>query len=213
VLVSAGPGGPIAVFAPSFLLGIPGPMNDLDALILWENGTGVYEPPLGPYSWVGGATDMIFFSVRPGSAIIGAPDSLCGTPIGPGDILWPPIAPGMPPRKWFDAAALGLMPMDNIDALDVVVDCNTNGMPDYYDIAYGTSADADGNGIPDECECPADLTGDGIVNGFDLALLLGAWTGAVAYAPCPPIAPADLNGDCFVNGVDLALLLGSWGPC
>lgn len=58
---------------------------------------------------------------------------------------------------------------------------------------------------------PADLSGDGIVSGFDLALLLGAWTGAASYDPCAPALPADLNLDCKVNGVDLALLLGDWG--
>jgi hypothetical protein len=61
--------------------------------------------------------------------------------------------------------------------------------------------------------CPADLDGNGIINGFDLAILLGQWTGAGAYAPCPPHKNADLNGDCKINGFDLAILLGLWGPC
>ena len=34
-------------------------------------------------------------------------------------------------------------------------DCNLNGIPDFEDIASQTSEDNDGNGIPDECECPA----------------------------------------------------------
>ena len=33
-------------------------------------------------------------------------------------------------------------------------DCNENGIDDAIDIATGTSPDVDGNGIPDECECP-----------------------------------------------------------
>lgn len=57
---------------------------------------------------------------------------------------------------------------------------------------------------------PADLDGDGVVGGIDLAMLLGAWTGAAAYIPCPPTVPTDLNGDCRINGMDLALLLGAW---
>ncbi len=36
-----------------------------------------------------------------------------------------------------------------------IVDCNSNGIPDYRDIAEGTSSDFDSNGIPDECEQPA----------------------------------------------------------
>lgn len=52
-----------------------------------------------------------------------------------------------------------------------------------------------------------DLNGDGSVNGFDLALLLGAW----GRCPAPPAeCPADLDGNGAVNGIDLALLLGNW---
>jgi hypothetical protein len=60
--------------------------------------------------------------------------------------------------------------------------------------------------IPVICEATVvgDLNGDGIVNGFDLALLLGAW------GPCLG-CPADLDGSGVVNGFDLAILLGEWG--
>ena len=49
----------------------------------------------------------------------------------------------------------------------------------------------------------ADLNRDGLVNGGDLAILLGAWgtTGS----------PADLDGDGVVGAADLAMLLGAWG--
>ncbi len=64
--------------------------------------------------------------------------------------------------------------------------------------------------------CPADLSGDGIVEAFDLALLLGAW--GPCPSPCTPgdpdqTCPPDLTGDCIVEAFDLATLLGSWGPC
>ncbi|MFG0275704.1 MAG: hypothetical protein ACF8QF_11665 [Phycisphaerales bacterium] len=49
---------------------------------------------------------------------------------------------------------------------------------------------------------PADLNGDGAVDGADLGLLLGAWGAAGG--------PADLNGDNMVDGGDLGLLLGAW---
>jgi Dockerin type I domain len=61
--------------------------------------------------------------------------------------------------------------------------------------------------------CPADFNGSGTVNGLDLAILLGDWSGAATYIPCPPHDVVDLNTDCKVNGLDLAILLGSWGPC
>jgi hypothetical protein len=52
---------------------------------------------------------------------------------------------------------------------------------------------------------PGDLNGDGVVDGADLGLLLGAW------GPCPSGCLADLNGDGTVDGADLGLLLGNWG--
>lgn len=53
--------------------------------------------------------------------------------------------------------------------------------------------------------CPADLSGDGVVDGADLGTLLGAWNTANAAA--------DLNHDGIVDGADLGDLLGSWGDC
>ena len=58
--------------------------------------------------------------------------------------------------------------------------------------------------------CLGDLNLDGVVNGADLGLLLGAW------GACPGGTPGclgDLNVDGVVNGADLGLLLGAWGPC
>ncbi len=52
--------------------------------------------------------------------------------------------------------------------------------------------------------CPADITGNGVVNASDLAEVLGSWSGA---------GTADLNDDGVVNSSDLAIVLGAWGPC
>ncbi|HMN95367.1 MAG TPA: hypothetical protein PKC43_04050 [Phycisphaerales bacterium] len=54
--------------------------------------------------------------------------------------------------------------------------------------------------------CPADLNGDGAVDGADLGLLLSAWGGC---ASCP----GDLSGDGILDGADLGILLSSWGAC
>ncbi|HMN97125.1 MAG TPA: hypothetical protein PKC43_11665 [Phycisphaerales bacterium] len=68
-----------------------------------------------------------------------------------------------------------------------------------------TCADGNGNGTADACEAPpgvfGDLNGDGIVNGADLGILLGAWGGSGA---------ADLDDNGVVDGADLGLLLGAW---
>ena len=54
--------------------------------------------------------------------------------------------------------------------------------------------------------CPADLNGDGQVNGQDLGILLrnfGKKGGGIG----------DVNGDGLINGGDLGPMLGSWGDC
>jgi hypothetical protein len=51
---------------------------------------------------------------------------------------------------------------------------------------------------------PGDLNGDGLVDGADLGLLLGAWDSAWP--------PGDLDGNGIVDGGDLGLLLGAWTP-
>ncbi|MFO0963338.1 MAG: hypothetical protein U0625_10610 [Phycisphaerales bacterium] len=51
--------------------------------------------------------------------------------------------------------------------------------------------------------CPGDLNGDGIVNGADIGMLLGAWG----------TSTNDLTGDGIVNGADIGVLLGGWGVC
>jgi len=54
---------------------------------------------------------------------------------------------------------------------------------------------------------PADLNGDGAVDGADLGLLLLAWD------PTGPVtSPADLDVDSTVDGADLGLLLLAWSP-
>ena len=78
-------------------------------------------------------------------------------------------------------------------------------MLDLIDIIDGTSKDANGDGIPDEC-CVGDIDGDGVVGVKDLLDLLAAW------GP-NPLHPADFNGDGFVGVTDLLTLLGTWGPC
>ncbi len=52
-------------------------------------------------------------------------------------------------------------------------------------------------GYPDPC----DLNGDGVVDGFDLGILLSAWGSS---------GPGDLDGDGIVDGADLGILLSCW---
>lgn len=146
--------------------------DDLDALVLAENGDGVYQRSQTPYDWLTGTKDMLVFSVRRGSAVVNQLDSIFGVPIQPGDLLVPPVAGGLSqnPGIFIAAEALGLRTErgspsdvgDDLDAVDVTeepcngdelcFDCNENGVDDSVDIANGGSQDANLNGIPDECE-------------------------------------------------------------
>ncbi|MCA9284760.1 MAG: hypothetical protein KDA22_06080 [Phycisphaerales bacterium] len=82
---------------------------------------------------------------------------------------------------------------------------NASGVTGMYilDHAYETTPDLPimiGDGLP----VAGDLDGDGLVDGVDLGLLLGAW------GPCTSCA-ADLDGNGAVDGADLGLLLANWG--
>lgn len=55
--------------------------------------------------------------------------------------------------------------------------------------------------------CAQDLSGDGQVDGADLARLVSAWSDTGADLP------ADLHGDGVVDGLDLAAMLEAWGAC
>jgi hypothetical protein len=86
-------------------------------------------------------------------------------------------------------------------------DCDDDGVGDACRIAEGSS-DANGNGIPDSCECLGDATGNGTIDGLDLAVILGAWGGSGNGE-----FDADVNDDGIVDAQDLTFVLGSWGPC
>lgn len=81
------------------------------------------------------------------------------------------------------------------------------------DEGYRFEADFNLDGVIDESDEAAfvalnprprsDLDGNGVVDGGDLGILLGAW------GTSDPLS--DLNGDGTVDGGDLGLMLGEWG--
>lgn len=102
-----------ALYAPAPVLGLDTlgiGTDDLDALIVQDIGLipGVYDP-----------ADFLAFSLAPGSPTIG----LIGGAPGGGDLLMP--VPGGLPAIFIPAAAFGLLPMDNLDAIDVVPEPST----------------------------------------------------------------------------------------
>jgi len=105
--------------------------DDLDALALWDDGA--LDANGNPFFSPG--KDVFLFSVRRGSAVIGAPDSRFNAPIEPGDVLEPPQPGGLSPFPaiYIAAEALGLATAragvadysDDLDALDVVPEPGT----------------------------------------------------------------------------------------
>jgi hypothetical protein len=142
--------------------------DDLDALILYENGIDGYQPSQILFDWLpSGGSDMLLFSVRRGSAVIGRLDSIQGLPISEGDLLGPPPS-GLThqnPGIYVAAESMGLSTSRSggagdddtsgadVEPLDGYLDCQPNGIEDAIDIAHG-SPDVNANGIPDECELP-----------------------------------------------------------
>jgi hypothetical protein len=94
-------------------------------------------------------------------------------------------------------------------------DCNGDGIVDFGQILDGTFEDANENGVPDCCDagesctpCPGDVNDSGIVNGTDIAIILGAWGTSGGKFP-----RSDTDGNGIVDAADLAVVLGGWGPC
>ncbi len=160
------------LYAPANALGLDlvgGPdSDDLDALILHENTQPGFQVPTQLWSWVSTAqTDMLLFSVRRGSAVIGQIDSILGIPIEEGDLLVPPVSPGLSPFPGIaiPAEALGLATVrsgtaapfgTDLNAADALTgtlfDCDGDGMEDAVAIALGLVPDVNQDGIPDGCQ-------------------------------------------------------------
>ena len=106
------------------------------------------------------------------------------------------------------------------DVCENLPDCNSNSLPDSCDIATGTSADADSNGVPDSCqpdcnlnklpdawEIATDLATDDNTDGIPDTCQCGT------IPSLPTCCPGDLDRDGEVGGADIGLLLSNWGPC
>ena len=178
ILITSPGGGVPGVYADAASLGLTWLEDDVDAIAVWDNGDQVFQPSTAPYGWTVDAnsdgvadTDMVIFSVRRGSNIIGKLDSILGIPIQPGDLLVPPVSGalallgpgGSTPGIFVMAESMGLRAdreehkeSDDLDGVDVsgdpLIDCNDNDAEDAEDISNGTCDDFNGNGIPDECE-------------------------------------------------------------
>ena len=88
-------------------------------------------------------------------------------------------------------------------------DCNRNCINDEVEIQSGSSADLNGNGVPDECECVSDFNNDGTANIDDLLILISNW----GPVPNGESVEGNLNGDDIVDVNDVLLFIQYWGSC
>jgi hypothetical protein len=117
-------------------------------------------------------------------------------------------------RYWDDRPSVGGGAL-NKALFEWSADCNGDDIVDYGQILDGTFEDANENGVPDCCDagesctpCPGDVNDSGIVNGTDIAIILGAWGTSGGKFP-----RSDTDGNGIVDAADLAVVLGGWGPC
>jgi len=152
-----------------------------------------------------------FSNVEGGEADVYVEDGFTLT-WGPGNIDADPlfVAPGS------DDFRLGhgspCIDAGNNDAVpdDITADLDGNPRfvddPDTEDTGVGTPPIVDMGCYEFQVslECPADVTGDGVVDVLDLLEVLAQWGTS---------GSADINGDGIVDVLDLLKLLGLWGPC
>ncbi len=96
-----------------------------------------------------------------------------------------------------------------LSSAPVSCDCNGNGVMDVDDIANGTSADCDGNVVPDECELSAnDCNGTGTLDTCDT-------TDGTSVDCNANNVPDECEGDCNGTGIpdDCDVLNGTSTDC
>lgn len=156
------------------------------------------------YANLGGAPDHISVNIN------GVP---IGTLFGPDGSDCPESGPDsaqlIVPMTVFNEAVGGQDAVINMIA-SAEVDPQGCDLPTFItvevELFVPSKADANGNGILDECECPADVDDNGSVDVADLLALLAAW------GPCSD-CNADTDGNGTVDVQDLLALLAAWGPC
>ena len=104
------------------------------------------------------------------------------------------------------AAGIGGSGIYNYDGSNLELS-NTLVCNNGPDPIYGEWIDNGGNTVRESCisDCFFDFNGDGVVDGYELTYVLGAWG--------TDDPTADIIEDGIVDGADLNIILASWGAC
>jgi len=226
IAVAPGSPGP-TLYAPAVALGLDlvngFDSDDLDALALRDdgrldnNGNPVFTP----------GVDLILFSVRRGSSVIGTPDSRYGVRIEEGDILTIPTAAGAFPQIFIPAEFLGLATIrantfqpnhpwaDDLDALDVwstPCDLDLDGDCDVQDInTMYTAGNLTPPGVlPTQTTVDYDLNIDSRIDVADLKVWLSIAATTNGFAT--PYRQGDTELDRDVDITDFNTLATNFDP-
>jgi hypothetical protein len=162
-----------------------------------------YDAPPVPYPWVSVWLDLgLFPSADDGwqsfSAAIPLQEELPAGWGGTGDEDPDTYLPRLPADRTYGSVLRG------VDALIFTSYVPGQGYgSNTYEIRVDNISVT--TGFPPAC--PADITGNGLVDGEDLTMLLGEW------GACELDCQGDIDENGTVDGSDLTILLGFWGDC
>ena len=99
-------------------------------------------------------------------------------------------------------AGSGVLDLNCDSRPDLVIACSTTNSVTLWhnDSTVPPVQDYNGNGIPDECDDPSDMNGDGIVNNLDLPLFVQQALNTLTSCGA---ASGDVNHDGIINGRDV----------
>lgn len=103
----------------------------------------------------------------------------------------------------FHTTTAGVMRALMAERRCVDTDCNLNGVADDDDIADGTSQDANGNGVPDECE---DCNGNGVLDPEDI---LNGTSNDINENGRPDECEPDCNNNLLPDDYDIATFIST----
>ena len=183
----------------------------------------------------GGPTPQGIFSAQCGGSLgtVAAPGGIIN--VGAGDdrvvsrALFRELSGGQDGRRRAfndsDTLAFVVFFTDNTEAICIsrcFDDCNSNGVPDEDDIAFGDSFDCNCNGIPDECDVmnpDMDMNGDGYVDSCTACAGDTNCDGRVDYLDALNVLHnlgssgplGDVNYDGVVNILDYYIVAWNYG--
>lgn len=170
-----------------------GSLNGSTSICASDNGSVVFAATISNSVTTETGTAIMAWDEAGGLRVLAKASSLAGTPTGDTNFTGTPINVATLIGSTGNNGNGGATAFSSTGWLALRVGDTANALYAIARIQVGGSSSP----------CPADIDGNGTVDGADLASLLGGWGSS----------SPDLTGDGIVDGSDLATLLGAWGAC